>query len=459
MPGWNASEIPDQSGRTAVVTGANSGIGYVTARELARRGASVVLACRSAARGRAAVVRLHAEVPGAEVEFIPLDLADLASVREFATSYGQRRTSLDLLVNNAGVMALPYGRTADGFETQFGVNHLGHFALTGLLLPRLRAAAPGPGSSTSPAASTHWGGSTSRAAAWMRSPASTATAAGSPTAAPRPPTCCSRTSWPAASPPCGSTVTAAAAHPGYASSNLHSGASKLEGPTLNSRVAAFGNAVVAQPTSAGALPTLYAATAPGVGQDAFIGPWFGWRGAPAAVLAGEVDPRRHVRRTALGGLREAHRSLVRVPAALIRAGLTCHPRVTSRRGRRPAPGEPCAEPLRPGTRRPHRSSRPPPPPRCSSARRPRRCPDLRAPGGPRRTRTSTSGSARARRTGPARSRPAVHLGDHGTSCADDLVARAAVAGDPHTDRAGTRTSGFRGDDGGRMQVTWTVLGP
>ncbi|WP_404954923.1 oxidoreductase [Streptomyces sp. 147326] len=281
MPGWNASKIPGQSGRSAVVTGANSGIGYVTARELARRGASVVLACRSAARGRAAAVRLRAEVPGAEVEFMPLDLADLASVREFATAYGQRHRSLDLLVNNAGVMALPYGRTADGFETQFGVNHLGHFALTGLLLPRLRAAAPGarivnvssgfhalgridvedggPDALSSEHGYRRWiayGRSKTANLLFTHELARRFTAAGS-------------------------TITAAAAHPGYASSNLHSGASKLEGPTLNSRVAAFGNAVVAQPTAAGALPTLYAATAPGVGQDAFIGPRFGWRGAPA----------------------------------------------------------------------------------------------------------------------------------------------------------------------------------
>ncbi|MEU9085219.1 oxidoreductase [Streptomyces sp. NPDC048357] len=281
MPGWNASKIPDQSGRTAVVTGANSGIGYVTARELARHGASVVLACRSAARGQAALVRLRAEVPGAEAEFIPLDLADLASVREFAGACGQRRASLDLLVNNAGVMALPYGRTADGFETQFGVNHLGHFALTGLLLPRLRAAAPGArivnvssgfhvlgridveGGGMDALSAEHgyrrwvaYGRSKTANLLFTHELSRRFTAAGS-------------------------TITAAAAHPGYASSNLHSGASKVEGPTLNSRVAAFGNAVVAQPTSSGALPTLYAATAPGVGQDAFIGPRFGWRGAPA----------------------------------------------------------------------------------------------------------------------------------------------------------------------------------
>ncbi|MFE5804375.1 oxidoreductase [Streptomyces sp. NPDC056491] len=280
MPGWNATHIPDQSGRTAVVTGANSGIGYVTARELARRGASVVLACRSAARGRAAVVRLLAEVPGTEAEFMELDLADLASVREFAAAYGRRSARLDLLINNAGVMALPYGRTVDGFETQFGVNHLGHFALTGLLLPRLRAA-PGArivnvssgfhvlgriDATAADPADPGGGHGYRRWIAYGRSKTANLLfthelsrrfeAAGSP-------------------------ITAAAAHPGYASSNLHSGAAKLEGPTLNSRVAALGNAVLAQPTSSGALPTLYAATAPGVRPDAFIGPRLGWRGAPA----------------------------------------------------------------------------------------------------------------------------------------------------------------------------------
>lgn len=138
MSGWSVQNIPDQRGRTAVVTGANSGLGYVTARELARKGARVVLACRSEARGRDAVERLRGEVPGVDVELGRLDLGDLASVREFAGSLPYER--LDLLVNNAGVMAMPYGTTADGFETQFGVNHLGHFALTGLLLPALLAA-------------------------------------------------------------------------------------------------------------------------------------------------------------------------------------------------------------------------------------------------------------------------------------------------------------------------------
>ncbi|MFE1872463.1 SDR family NAD(P)-dependent oxidoreductase [Streptomyces sp. NPDC059496] len=311
MPGWNAAHIPDQSGRSAVVTGANSGIGYVTARELARRGASVVLACRSAARGRAAVIRLRAEVPGAQAAFMPLDLADLASVREFAAGYGARHASLDLLINNAGVMALPYGRTADGFETQFGVNHLGHFALTGLLLPRLRAAAPGARivnvssgfhvlGRIGPADAGPADAGPADAGPADAGPADAGPADAGPAGAGladpggehgyrrwiaygRSKTAnllftheLSRRFTAAASP-----LTAVAAHPGYASSNLHSGASKLEGPTLNSRVAALGNAVLAQPTSSGALPTLYAATAPGVGPDAFIGPRFGWRGAPA----------------------------------------------------------------------------------------------------------------------------------------------------------------------------------
>ncbi|MDF2706669.1 oxidoreductase [Nonomuraea muscovyensis] len=138
MRSWTFDAIPDQSGRLAVVTGANSGIGYVTARELARRGAHVVLACRSAERGRAALARLRAEAPGARAELRPLDLAALASIRDFAAGWDHDR--LDLLVNNAGVAMVPFARTADGFESHFGVNHLGTFALTGLLLPALAAA-------------------------------------------------------------------------------------------------------------------------------------------------------------------------------------------------------------------------------------------------------------------------------------------------------------------------------
>lgn len=284
MPGWKATHIPDQSGRTAVVTGANSGIGYIAARELARRGASVVLACRSAARGRAAEVALRGEVPGADVEFVPLDLADLASVGEFARAYGRRRGTLDLLVNNAGVMALPYGRTVDGFETQFGVNHLGHFALTGLLLPRLLAAASGA-RVVSLSSSFHALGDVAhedlnserdyrRWTAYGRS--KSANLLFTHELARRLATA-------------GSGVVAAAAHPGYAATNLHVGATPQAGTTLGSRITtavttlgnAIGNTVIVQSAAAGALPTLYAATAPGVRPDEFIGPRLGWRGAPA----------------------------------------------------------------------------------------------------------------------------------------------------------------------------------
>lgn len=132
---WTFENIPDQSGRIVVVTGANSGIGAVTARELARRGAQVVLACRSAQRAAAAITRIRADVPDARIGFAPLDLGSLASVREFAENWPHER--LDVLVNNAGIAMVPFGRTADGFELHFGVNHLGHFALTGLLLPFL----------------------------------------------------------------------------------------------------------------------------------------------------------------------------------------------------------------------------------------------------------------------------------------------------------------------------------
>ncbi|MFC9815852.1 oxidoreductase [Streptomyces virginiae] len=134
---WTPDSIPCQSGRLAVVTGANSGIGYVTARELARRGAHVVLACRSQERGEEALERLRAEAPGARAELRLLNLADLTSVRSFAEDWSHDR--LDLLVNNAGIAMVPFSRTADGFESQFGVNHLGTFALTGLLMPHLLA--------------------------------------------------------------------------------------------------------------------------------------------------------------------------------------------------------------------------------------------------------------------------------------------------------------------------------
>ena len=141
---WTAKQIPSQAGKTALITGANSGIGYQAALELARHGAHVLLGCRNEAKGRAALERLLHEAPGASAEVVQLDMASLASIRAFAAAFIGRRIALDLLINNAGVMALPKRElTEDGFERQFGTNHLGHFALTGLLLPALLAA-PAP---------------------------------------------------------------------------------------------------------------------------------------------------------------------------------------------------------------------------------------------------------------------------------------------------------------------------
>jgi NAD(P)-dependent dehydrogenase (short-subunit alcohol dehydrogenase family) len=135
---WSVAAVPDQHGRTVVITGASSGIGFEAARVLADRGALVVLACRSEAKSEAAVQRIRAAVPGASLESVRLDLASLDSVRTAAAEVHRRFPRLDLLINNAGVMTPPYSRTADGFELQFGTNHLGHFAFTGLLLDRIR---------------------------------------------------------------------------------------------------------------------------------------------------------------------------------------------------------------------------------------------------------------------------------------------------------------------------------
>ena len=143
MAKWTEAEVGDQRGRIALVTGGNSGIGWDAARVLATLGAQVLLACRSPERGNDAVRRIRAICPEADVTFLALDLADLDSVRSAAARFRSDHARLALLINNAGLMAIPEQRTAQGFEMQLGVNHLGHFALTGLLLPALRAA---PGS-------------------------------------------------------------------------------------------------------------------------------------------------------------------------------------------------------------------------------------------------------------------------------------------------------------------------
>jgi NAD(P)-dependent dehydrogenase (short-subunit alcohol dehydrogenase family) len=140
---WTARDVPDQHGRVAVVTGANAGIGYEAALVLAARGATVVLACRNEDKGRQAAGRIHDATPDASVEVEQLDLSSLGSVRDFAKRLHSSYSSVDLLINNAGVMWTPPSKTEDGFELQFGTNHLGHFALTGQVIDLLL---PAPGS-------------------------------------------------------------------------------------------------------------------------------------------------------------------------------------------------------------------------------------------------------------------------------------------------------------------------
>ena len=138
---WTVDDMPDQTGRTAVVTGANTGLGLETARALAARGASVVLAVRNLDKGMAAAASITSDTPGSDVTIQQLDLSSLDSVRAAAAELRAGHDRIDLLINNAGVMYTPRSTTADGFELQFGTNHLGHFALTGLLIDRLLATA------------------------------------------------------------------------------------------------------------------------------------------------------------------------------------------------------------------------------------------------------------------------------------------------------------------------------
>ena len=135
---WTISNVPDLTGKTTIITGANAGIGFETAKEFARQGAITILACRSMGKAEAALADLKREMPNAQAEIMQLDLASLASISQFADAFKANHERLDILVNNAGIMMVPYGTTEDKFERQLGTNHLGHFALTGLLLDKLK---------------------------------------------------------------------------------------------------------------------------------------------------------------------------------------------------------------------------------------------------------------------------------------------------------------------------------
>ena len=274
---WTTADIPDLTGRTAVVTGANSGIGFGAAVELARHGAAATLATRDPGRGGDALARLKSEVPAADAGLGRLDLADLSSVRAFAAGYAP--DGLDLLVNNAGVMAVPLRHTPDGFESQFGTNHLGHFALTGLLLPKLLAR---PGARvvtvTSPY---HKIGRIDFADLDARG---------------------RYRKWPAyaqsklanllftfelqrRADAAGVELLALSAHPGYAATNLQTAGPRLAGNKLMERASEVVSRVVGQSARDGALPTLRAATDPAVRGGEVFGPdgLLELRGAPKQV--------------------------------------------------------------------------------------------------------------------------------------------------------------------------------
>jgi NAD(P)-dependent dehydrogenase (short-subunit alcohol dehydrogenase family) len=264
MSGFSTAGIPDLTGRTAIVTGANSGIGLAAAQALASHGARVILAVRDPARGEAAA----ASVAGT-AEVRPLDLASLASVRAFARDWSG---PADLLVNNAGVMIPPLARTADGFELQFGTNHLGHFALTSLLLPSITAT----GRVVTVSSSVHQVGRIDFGDLnWERKRYRRWPAYGQSKLA----NLLFTTELQRRLTEAGSPIRALAAHPGYAATNLQANSGSR---VMNFALGTLGNRFLATDAAGGALPTLCAAVADLPG-DTFVGPsrLGGLRGAPA----------------------------------------------------------------------------------------------------------------------------------------------------------------------------------
>jgi NAD(P)-dependent dehydrogenase (short-subunit alcohol dehydrogenase family) len=270
---WTAEAIPDLTGKTAIVTGANSGIGYEMARALARKEATVILACRNKDKGEAAVWQIDQEYPEAKAELMQLDLSDLASVRRFAGEFTSHYDRLDILINNAGIMVPPFGKTADGFELQFGTNHLGHFALTGLLFgliihtPRARVITVSSGG--------HRFGEIDfdnlnaekgydRQKAYAQSKLANLLFTYE----------LQRRFEGAAV-----DAIAAAAHPGWTATNLQA----------HWRMVRILNPFIAQKPKMGALPALYAATAPDVQGGDYYGPcgWQEMRGYPTKVQSSD----------------------------------------------------------------------------------------------------------------------------------------------------------------------------
>lgn len=275
---WSVVDVPDQTGRIAVVTGATSGLGLETAGVLARRGAQVFLACRDPGRAAAAAERLAAGAAFPPA-VLTVDLADLGSVAAAAERLAEEVDHVDVLVNNAGIMAVPYARTVDGFESQLGTNHLGHFALTGHLLPLLLARGARVVTTSSQlhrlgvldGDDPEGSGPYRPFSAYARSKLANllfaleldrrATAHGAP-------------------------IVSVAAHPGYAATNLaRSGPARRAG-RLGLAVTGLGERLLAQSAAGGALPQVRAATEPGVVGGTYFGPsgLFELRGQPVRVV-------------------------------------------------------------------------------------------------------------------------------------------------------------------------------
>jgi NAD(P)-dependent dehydrogenase (short-subunit alcohol dehydrogenase family) len=269
---WTTADLPDLHGTRAVVTGANAGLGLETTIGLARAGAQVVMGCRDPGRGEAALARVRAAVPDGQAVVLPLDLADLASVRRFAETVPDAvgAPALDLLVNNAGVMALPQLATADGFEMQLGTNHLGHFALTGLLLAGLGQGSMvgGPARVVSLSSAMHRRGKLHRDDLMMARDYKPWAAYGQSKLANLLFTFELQRRADAAGVP----LLSLAAHPGYAATNLQGAGPAMTGSRVGALLMRTGNAVLAQSAERGAWPTLRAATDPSASGGDYYGP-------------------------------------------------------------------------------------------------------------------------------------------------------------------------------------------
>jgi NAD(P)-dependent dehydrogenase (short-subunit alcohol dehydrogenase family) len=254
---WNIDNIADQKGKIAIVTGSSSGLGLETARVLAMKNATVIAAVRNLKKGQAAVQTIKTDAPDANVRLMELDLADLSSVRRFAKAFKREYTRLDLLINNAGVMVPPYSQTVDGFELQMGTNHLGHFALTGLLIDLIEQS---PGSRVVNVSSMahKMGRPDVDDLDWQKRKYKKWQAYGDSKMANLYFTYALHKKLGNGN----ANVIVAAAHPGWTATDLQ----------RNTPLASALNCFFAQKPDMGALPTLYAATAPDVKGADFFGP-------------------------------------------------------------------------------------------------------------------------------------------------------------------------------------------